>query len=337
MKRNLIIIAAIFIGSIVLILLGNVITIGEKLSQLTHVWWAEWVFYGLLLAIGLWLVVVPMIRLHAAPEFPKLTLDDSMTGALTPESRAQLVALGHRLADNCHHLPAGERKTYSRELRQRVDRYIDDDDLRATVQSELTRRLELVKSHVHEWGKTVFMITALSQNSKIDAVVTMVVNMRMIGDVIRCSGFRPSHRQLFKQYVRILATSLFSYYLQGAVDGAIDDIDIDMGDGAADAAMTADGMSEAEFVNSVPGIHIAGIIPSSLLDGAINTLLTLRIGYVTRSYLEHGSEALAGKAGMGVRRSAMLQALKEVAVISAEATKQGLATAAGKVSDFVTK
>ncbi len=334
MKRNLIIIAAVFIGVIVLILLGNVITIGEKLSQLTRVWWVEWLFYGVLFVIGLWLVIVPMIRLHATPEFPTLSIADNATGDLTPQARADLIELGHRLADNCNHLPARERRAYGAELRRRVDRYIDDADLRSAVRDELSKRLELVKNHVHEWGKTVFMITALSQNSKIDAITTMVVNMRMISDVIKCSGFRPSHRQLFKQYVRILATALFSYYLQGAVDGAIDDIDIDFGDGAVDVASTADGMSEAEFVNSIPGIHIAGIIPSSLLDGAINTLLTLRIGYVTRSYLEHGSAALAGKAGMGVRRRAMIDALKEVAVIGAEATKQGLSTAAGKIADL---
>lgn len=334
MKRNLIIIAAIFIGTIVLMLLGNIIIIGEKLSQLTHLWWAEWVFYGLLAIVGFWLVLLPMIRLHSAPEFPVLTLSPDMQGQLTPQSRAALQELGHRLADNVEHLPKAKRAEHARQLRHDVDRYIDDESLRRTVQAELDTRLQLVKSHVHEWGKTVFMITALSQNSKVDAIASMVINMRMISDVIRCSGFRPSHSQLFKQYVRILATSLFSYYLQGAVDGAVDDIDITFGDGAADAATTADGMTEAEFINSIPGIHIAGFIPSSLLDGAINTLLTLRIGYVTRSYLEHGAEALAGRAGMSVRRHAMIDALKEVATISAEATKQGVSAAAGKVADF---
>lgn len=334
MKRNLIIIAGIFIGTIVLMLLGNIIIIGEKLAQLTRVWWVEWLFYGVLAVAGFWLVVLPMLRLHCAPEFPTLTLSADMEGQLTPQSRAALQALGRRLADNVEHLPKSERAAHASRLRHDVERYIDDDSLRQTVRDELDTRLRLVKSHVHEWGKTVFMITALSQNSKVDAIASMVINMRMISDVIRCSGFRPTHSQLFKQYVRILATSLFSYYLQGAVDGAVDDIDIDFGDGAADAAATADGMTEAEFINSVPGIHIAGFIPSSLLDGAINTLLTLRIGYVTRSYLEHGAQALAGRAGMGVRRSAMIDALKEVATISAEAAKQGVSAAAGKVADF---
>ena len=47
MRRNLIIIVCIFLGIIGLMLTGNIIIIGEKLAQITHLWVAEYIFYAL--------------------------------------------------------------------------------------------------------------------------------------------------------------------------------------------------------------------------------------------------------------------------------------------------
>ena len=49
MKRNLLIITLLFLGSFVILLLGNIIIIGEKIASLSHVAWAEYAFYVLIL------------------------------------------------------------------------------------------------------------------------------------------------------------------------------------------------------------------------------------------------------------------------------------------------
>ena len=51
MKRNLLIITLLFLGSFVILLLGNIIIIGEKIASLSQVAWAEYAFYTLLLVV----------------------------------------------------------------------------------------------------------------------------------------------------------------------------------------------------------------------------------------------------------------------------------------------
>lgn len=46
MKRNLFIIIGIFVSAIILVVLSDVITIGEKIAKLTRIWQAEYVFYA---------------------------------------------------------------------------------------------------------------------------------------------------------------------------------------------------------------------------------------------------------------------------------------------------
>ncbi|MCS3260556.1 hypothetical protein NXV10_27120 [Bacteroides thetaiotaomicron] len=53
MKRNLLIITLLFLGSFVILLLGNIIIIGEKIASLSQVAWAEYAFYTLILVVFL--------------------------------------------------------------------------------------------------------------------------------------------------------------------------------------------------------------------------------------------------------------------------------------------
>ena len=68
-----------------------------------------------------------------------------------------------------------------------------------------------INRRIIEWAKSVFMITAISQNGKLDTVSVLYMNYKMIEDVIMASGFRPTRQQLFRQYVNILVTSIKTY------------------------------------------------------------------------------------------------------------------------------
>ena len=78
MKRNLLIITLLFLGSFVILLLGNIIIIGEKIASLSHVAWAEYAFYTLILVVFYVVVIRPVVRVHRAPQIPALSIDGEM-------------------------------------------------------------------------------------------------------------------------------------------------------------------------------------------------------------------------------------------------------------------
>lgn len=309
MKKTLISLAVALALVLVILLAGNVITIGDKLSAASPV--LAWVFYLLLAAAFVWLVVVPTCRILLAKPFPKLSVDPAAED--TPELRAELKGFARSLADNLGDLPADEAAAHRAELLAQVDGYYDLPELRGIIQTELDRRFDKAQGHIYQWAKTVFLVTTVSQTGRIDALTSLVINCRMIADVIRCSGYRPTWGQLGKLYVRILATSLFSYYLSDTLDK----VEVD---------------PEMLHLNALSKIPLMGTVTKSLLDGTANTLLSLRIGYVTLACLREGAAALAGKAGAKVRRQAMLDAVKSFLVLSKDSTIEGL-TAMGQKLD----
>ena len=338
MKRNIIIIVLILIGFIVLLLMGNVITIGDKIYELTQIREVEIGFYCVVGLAVFYLVLWPIVRLHATPEFPKLSVDAYIGDS--DKTKKELKGFARSLSNHLGYLPKEEREEHRKEMRRQIDSYYDVAELRGIVQKELDCRFNTVKTHVNEWAKTVFMLTAVSQNGKLDALISMVVNFRMIADLIRCSGYRPSNRQMFKQYVRILVTSLFSYYLSNSLENF--DLSSMGGEEAADTVITGaeiDGntVTESDFLASVAGLKFLNLVPASLVDGALNSLLTLRIGYVTLAYLKEGAEGLEGKNGMKVRRRAMLEAIKAFGVMAKDTTVSGLSLIGEKISDLLKK
>ena len=111
MKRNLLIITLLFLGSFVILLLGNIIIIGEKIASLSHVAWAEYAFYTLILVVFYVVVIRPVVRVHRAPQIPALSIDGEW-------NTAQLVAFGHKLADNCNYIPKDKSCPELRKLHQ---------------------------------------------------------------------------------------------------------------------------------------------------------------------------------------------------------------------------
>ena len=104
MKKTLISLAVALALVLVILLAGNVITIGDKLTAASPV--LAWVFYLLLAAAFVWLVVIPTCRILLAKPFPKLSVDPAAED--TPELRAELKGFARSLADNLGDLPADE-------------------------------------------------------------------------------------------------------------------------------------------------------------------------------------------------------------------------------------
>lgn len=353
MKRNLLIITLLFLGSFVILLLGNIIIIGEKIASLSHVAWAEYAFYALILIVFYAVVIRPVIRVHRAPQIPALSIDGEW-------DTAQLIAFGHKLADNCNYIPKDKtcpelRKLHQQKLREDLERYATDkEELVQILSDELKLRIEGgelreasgpraedmhsvriigINRRIIEWAKSVFMITAISQNGRLDTVSVLYMNYKMIEDVIIASGFRPTRQQLFRQYVNILVTSLMTFVasevfkdmgsvapFESLADPSSDAAsDMDLSDAAVDGAdVDPDDIGDTVsggtgFLSILSGVKIPGVVIGSICDGIVNSLMTLRIGYVTRNYLVDGMNSLNGiKAKRKAKRAAVKEALKSL-------------------------
>ena len=312
MKKTLITLGVSAALIVVILLAGNVIVIGDKLAAASPV--LAWVFYGLLLGALCWLVIVPTCRILFAKPFPKLSVDDSAQDS--PELRAELKTFARSLADNLGDMAPEEAAAHRRDLLAQVDNFYDLPELRGIIQTELDRRFDKAKQHINQWAKTVFLVTTVAQTGRIDAITSLVINCRMIADIIRCSGYRPTWGQLGKLYARILATSLFSYYLSDTLDK----VEVD---------------PEMLHLSALSKIPLVGTVTRSLVDGTANTLLSLRIGHVALACLREGSAALSGKAGAKVRRQAMLDAVKSFLALSKDTTIEGLSAAARRLDEWL--
>lgn len=285
----------IIVGSIVVIvvmmLMGHIITIGEKIAQWTNRQYMEYVFYALVGVCMFMLLVWPVIRIHITPQMPALN-EEKIT------SEKELAVFAHSLVKNCSHIPKGKRERYISDFRDKISlSYGNPSKMRAIVKDDLQKRMEGdpalgiigVDQIIKEWGKTAFMVTAISQNSKLDAIGMLFLNYRMVTNIIKASGFRPTNSQLFRMYVRILTTAFLTYCISEALAETDDLIPFDFGDMAGGTDDEGSVMAAAlDTIGKVVDL-VPDIVKKSILDGTANLLMTLRIGYVTRAYLTEGS------------------------------------------------
>lgn len=294
MKRNLLLIIGVFIGVLVILLLGNVITVGEKLGEICHTVYAEYAFYALVSILVLAFVIVPIIKVHAAPEFPALGMGDE-----TSDLR-KLNSFGRKLVSNCGYIEDAEQRAKHQEaLRAELKTCAEDmEGLKAIIDREVALRfdgskemgIQGVNAKMKEWAKSVFMITAVSQNNLVDTTVVLVMNYRQIEDLVLATGFRPTRAQMFRIYANILTTTLISY---------------------CTSEVLSDLAGETTLTGAMANLKIPGVITESAIQGAVNALLTLRIGYVTKTFLMEGPDALAGRTR---RREVSIKAFKDAFV-----------------------
>ena len=364
MRRNLIIIIFIILGIFALMITGNIIIVGEKIASVTRLWWMELIFYGVLLFIFSYYVLRPIWRIHRTPAFPVLAVDDEA-------SEEQLKEYGKRLANHCDFIENDQqRKEHKKGLEKKLLMATKDhNELLNVVKDELKFRYEGDKDKgilginglIKEWAKTVFMISALSQNSKLDTISVMWLNFKLIESLVLSSGFRPNNRQMFKIYCDILTTALITYVMSEALMKSSGVKPFDFGeahDSATEAVDTANSgnaidndtpdydpdditfdsqMFDSEglsLYSILRRIKIPGVIVSSALDGAVNALMTLRIGYITRTYLQNGEQAFTG---ISKKRAVKSQAMKDSRDAITEVVASGSTLIGKKTAYFIKK
>lgn len=125
---------------------------------------------------------------------------------------------------------------------------------------------------IRKTAATIFVVTAISQNGRLDAIMVLAAQSRMIWQITRMYNQRPSPRELIQIYANV-AVALF-------VASELEDLDI-----AEQVEPVISAAVGSSVVGMIPGATmVASIVTQALLEGAANTYLTLRVGVICQNY-----------------------------------------------------
>ncbi|HET7090864.1 MAG TPA: DUF697 domain-containing protein [Anaerolineae bacterium] len=207
------------------------------------------VLYGLLIVYAL-IVLVPIVMFVRLPQATQPPADDQ-----SPEFRTYLKRLGARLATNPH--LAGR------------DLQLND---RAGIEAALNVLDEQASRMIKATASTVFVSTAISQNGRLDALMVLIAQSRMVWQLAHLYYQRPSLPELIQLYANIGATAFLVSQIE----------DLDISEQVEPVIASALGGSLA---SAAPGMNmVATLVTQSILEGTANAFLTLRVGVIGQRY-----------------------------------------------------
>ncbi|MDR3005802.1 MAG: YcjF family protein [Acidovorax sp.] len=217
---------------------------------------------------------------------------------------------------------AAAQAAYQTRLRQHLARnpHLADQplDSEADMAQALQRLQALAEAETRSLATTVLTSTALLQNGKLDAVVVLATQMRLVWRVARIYGLRPSLRQLGYLYGNVGACML--------VASSMDAIDF-----AELAAPLVQATTPAALAG-VPGLGAVGnLLTNSLASGAANAFLTLRVGLVAQAYCA----PLLQPERASVRHSATVRAAGQLGQLVREVGGRVSQAVYGRIRDAV--
>lgn len=274
--KAIITLLAVFGVGFGIILIGNIITIGEKIGEMTHLW-IEYAFYALLGALAIAFIVVPTLKILSMPSLPELGVDEC-------EPIRKTKKLAKRLAD-----------TSKNEEFETMIAVAGNDPvaLRDTVKKELDGRFGEARKEILKAAAYSFASTSVSQNSTIDTISVLMINCKLVYKVIRSTGFRPNISQFVRVYASVLSAAFLAHITQSGVER---------------------GMTTVinNFVKGLKNIPFGDVLMGSALDGTINALMTLRVGNLTLSYLKRGAKGQLNDSEM---KEANISAIKSLPAV----------------------
>lgn len=191
-----------------------------------------------------------------------------------PQFSMYLEALRKRLVANPH------LKGYDISGRAGLEKALED----------LSRKCDVI---IRDSAAAVFVSTAISQSGRLDTIFVLTANFRMVWRIASVYSQRPALRDLINLYVNVAATA----FVAGELDEAEISEQIEPILSSALGAMSL----------SVPGVQTAASIAvNSILTGAANAFLTLRVGIIARRYCG----ALLVSDRQVLRRAATVEAAK---------------------------
>ena len=215
----------------------------------------------ILIGLILFLVIRPVIIALSTPCFTLDIIDTSNKKAINQKNYRKLKKVACNLIDG---------DIISEESKKEIENAMSSREelnlvLRDVYNDEITKKINKI---VNESATKVLIGTAISQNNRFDSATVLLVNIRMIMRIVIACGYHPSYPQLFKLIVKVFRNALVAYTIQS--------INID--------EMIFNGIDKL-VKGALSSIPFVSEITKSLTQGAANSLLTLRIGIITRKYL----------------------------------------------------
>ena len=214
----------------------------------------------------------------------------------------------HRLIEIDQDSTAEEIAAYYQDLRSHFDKHIvledgldiDYEDNEQVVEAYLNQ-LELeTRPMIIENANAIFLTTAISQNGSLDSFVVMYSMLRMVWQLANTYKTRPSLLSLGKLYLQVASVVLMTRTLE----------DTDLIEYQLEPLITS--VIGESIASAIPGlVPISNLIVGSLMEGAVNAFLTLRVGIITQDYLK-GAHS---QSPQEIRRSASMQSFKYMGTI----------------------
>jgi len=146
---------------------------------------------------------------------------------------------------------------------------------------------------IKENASIVFLMTAISQNGRLDGLAVLSAQSRMVWRIAHIYYQRPSLRDMVNLYANVAATAFVAAQLE----------DIDIEEQIEPIVESVAGAA----VGAIPGMTAAAtILSTSILTGSTNAFLTLRVGIIAQRYC--GSLVIPPKGGL--RRLAAAEAAR---------------------------
>lgn len=175
---------------------------------------------------------------------------------------------------------------------------------RASIESALTLLDARATEIIQATASIVFVTTAISQNGRLDGLMVLVTQSRMVWQVVHVYNQRPSLRELLDLYANVAATTFLASQLA----------DLDLTDQVQPIIASAIGVSMA---GAVPmATTLATILTHALVEGSANAFLTLRVGVIAR----RRCSSLTSAQRSVLRRSASFEAAGMLGGIVVKAT-----------------
>ena len=197
-RKSFLICAAALFAIVIISLVGNIITIGDKAAQIHP--WVGWGFYIVLGLFVLRFIVWPTLKFLFTPE---------MKG----DER-----------DRIDEMESEELKSYIKKMSLTQQ----ERDLFATAEGDLEGAKMILKKRDEEATKlirkaalNVFIVTGISQNGSFDIITAFGMNLQMINRIVNLRHRRPTFTQLLELYVVIIASTL----IISLTDNILDEID----------------------------------------------------------------------------------------------------------------
>ncbi len=170
----------------------------------------------------------------------------------------------------------------------------------ATIE-EVNAAIRLLDKHaddvVTSTASAVFLSTAVLQSGRLDVLVVLAAQTRMIWRVAHVYYQRPSLRDFVHLYANVASTAFIA--------AGIEDIDVDV------LVSTIFGSTVA----AIPGMHL---LAEAVLSGSANAFLSLRVGMITKEYCRCTTRLEKS----GLRRAATLQAARLLSTIVKDGTRR---------------